>query len=184
MSSAKLDSTAEFKRRAELLGIAQPIIDAISALHLDSYGRFAFSIAYNPGQADDTPFTDLANRLNGGAPLPAGQLAGLRRLFWESHTLALADLKQRSEHGSESVNKKLPRPNAKQGPANEQRTRLVGVTWGPDSEPSHQLVDRFVPMCEENVISYVKPELYAPAGPKRFYQRSNHRAFHFRLMET
>lgn len=108
MSSAKLDSTAEFKRRAELLGIAQPIIDAISALHLDSYGRFAFSIAYNPGQADDTPFTDLANRLNGGAPLPAGQLAGLRRLFWESHTLALADLKQRSEHGSESVNKKLP----------------------------------------------------------------------------
>ena len=158
MSSAKLDSTAEFKRRAELLGIAQPIIDAISALHLDSYGRFAFSIAYNPGQADDTPFTDLANRLNGGAALPAGQLAGLRRLFWESHTLALADLKQRSEHGSESVNKKLPTAE-RQARANEQRTRLVGVTWGPDSEPSHQLVDRFVAMCEENVISYVKPEL-------------------------
>ena len=90
--------------------------------------------------------------------MPAGQLAGLRRLFWESHTLALADLKHRTEHGTDAVNKKLPTAE-RQARANEQRTRLVGVTWGPDSEPSHQLVDRFVAMCEENVISYVKPEL-------------------------
>ena len=158
MSSAELDSTVEFKRRAGVLGIAQPLIDAISHLQLDSFGRFAFSIAYSPGQADETPFTDLAARLNGGAPPAPGQLAGLRRLFWESHTLALADLKHRSEHGGDAVNKKLPTAE-RQARANEQRTRLVGVTWGPDIEPSHQLVDRFVAMCEENVISYVKPEL-------------------------
>ena len=41
----------------------------------------------------------------------------------------------------------------------EQRTRLTGLVWGPDCEPSHQLVDRFVAMCEEGVITYVKPEL-------------------------
>ena len=158
MSSAELDSSAEFKRRAEVLGLAQPIIDALTLVHLDSFGRFAFSIAYSPGQQDDTAFTDLATRLNGGIAMPAGQLAGLRRWFWESHTLALADLKHRTEHGTDAVNKKLPTAE-RQARANEQRTRLVGVTWGPDSEPSHQLVDRFVAMCEENVISYVKPEL-------------------------
>ena len=39
------------------------------------------------------------------------------------------------------------------------RQRLTGLVWGPDCEPSHQLVDRFVSMCEEGVINYVKPEL-------------------------
>lgn len=85
-------------------------------------------------------------------------MAPLRRLFWESHTLALAELKQKSEHGSDGVMKKLPTAERK-ARADNQRARLTGVVWGPETEPSHQLVDRFVAMVEENVVSYVKPEL-------------------------
>ena len=37
-----------------------------------------------------------------------GLLASLRRLYWESHTLSLADLKSKAEHGTDSIPKKLP----------------------------------------------------------------------------
>lgn len=114
-------------------------------------------MAYFPGQADEQPLVDLVTTLVGGPPTP-DQMASVRRLFWESHTLALADLKQRSDHGSDSVSKKLPTSERKMR-SEEQRTRLTGLVWGPDCEPSHQLVDRFVAMCEEGVITYVKPEL-------------------------
>ncbi len=158
MSVAELDSTAEFNRRAELLGVSQRLRDALGRQGLNTFGRFAFSVAYSPGQQDETPLTDLATMLNGGVPVNPGEMASLRRLFWESHTLALADLKQKSEHGSEGVTKKLPTAERK-ARSDNQRTRLTGVVWGPESEPSHQLVDRFVTMMEDNVVSYVKPEL-------------------------
>ena len=158
MSTAELDSAAEFERRAELLGVPQLYRDALRIQGLNTFGRFAFSVAYTPGQRDETPLADLAAGMNGGiAPTPAA-MASLRRLFWESHTLALADLKQKSEHGSDGVTKKLPTAERK-ARADNQSARLTGVVWGPESQPSHQLVDRFVAMVEENVVSYVKPEL-------------------------
>lgn len=158
MSTAELDSTAEFERRAELLGVSQLIRDALRHQGLNTFGRFAFSVAYSPGQQDETPLTDLAAQINGGVALAPGPMASFRRLFWESHTLALAELKQKSEHGSDEVMKKLPTAERK-ARADNQRARLTGVVWGPETEPSHQLVDRFVAMVEENVVSYVKPEL-------------------------
>ena len=43
--------------------------------------------------------------------------------------------------------------------AKDQKARLSGIVWGPDTEPSDQLVDRFVQMAAENVVVYVKPEM-------------------------
>ena len=157
MAPSELDSKAEFARRAQVLGVGDTLLQSIKDAGLDTYGRFAFSVAYFPGQADEQPLVDLVTTLVGGPPTP-DQMASVRRLFWESHTLALADLKQRSDHGSDSVSKKLPTSERKMR-SEEQRTRLTGLVWGPDCEPSHQLVDRFVAMCEEGVITYVKPEL-------------------------
>ena len=108
MSTAELDSAAEFERRAELLGVPQLFRDALRVQGLNTCGRFAFSVAYTPGQRDETPLADLATAINGGVTPPPATMASLRRLFWESHTLALADLKQKSEYGSDGVTKKLP----------------------------------------------------------------------------
>ena len=72
--------------------------------------------------------------------------------------MALGDLKQRQEHGSEGVSKKLP-TSEREARSNEQRKRLRGVVWGADAERSHPPVDRFVSMVEENAVTYVKPEL-------------------------
>ena len=107
MASSELDSKAEFARRAQVLGVGDALLQSIKDAGLDTYGRFAFSVAYFPGQSDEQPLVDLVTTLVGGPPTP-DQMASVRRLFWESHTLALADLKQRSDHGSDSVSKKLP----------------------------------------------------------------------------
>ena len=153
---SELDSSVEFERRAKVLGVDDIVIQALKADNIDTYGKFAFSVAYAPGATDERPLLEMIARVAGDPPPPA-QTAAMRRLFWESHTLALADLKQRSEHGSDTVSKKLPASERK-ARSDAQRGRLTGLTWGPDAEPSHQLVDRFVAMYEENIIAYVKPE--------------------------
>eukprot|EP00439_Symbiodinium_sp_Y106_P004647 s11679_g1.t1 len=43
--------------------------------------------------------------------------------------------------------------------AEAQKSRLTGITWSPETEPSHQLVDRFVTMLEEQAVTYIRPEL-------------------------
>ena len=130
---------------------------ALVAAGFDTFGKYAFSVPYVSGAADERPLVELLKKTFGANPKDS-ELACLRRLFWESHALALADLRQRQEHGSESITKKLP-TSERVARAQEQKKRLSGVIWGPDTEPSDQLVDRFVQMAEENVVTYVKPEL-------------------------
>ena len=157
MASAELESTAEFVQRSGALGISSTNVRALVDAGFDTFGKFAFSVPYTPGSSDESPLVDWLTRTLGG-PIDPAQLACLRRLFWESHALALGDLKQRQEHGSEGVSKKLP-TSERVARSNEQRKRLKGVVWGADTEPSHQLVDRFVAMVEENAVTYVRPEL-------------------------
>ena len=157
MATAELESVAEFKRRASALGVTEDHLKALVAAGFDTFGKYAFSVPYVPGAADERPLVELLKKTFGANPKDS-ELACLRRLFWESHALALADLKQRQEHGSESITKKLP-TSERVARAQEQKKRLSGVIWGPDTEPSDQLVDRFVQMAEENVVTYVKPEL-------------------------
>ena len=157
MSTAELESAAEFARRAAALGVSTANVEKLAKAGFDTFGKYAFSVPYNPSSSDETPLRDMLKASLGSDP-DAGQLACLRRLFWESHALALADLRYRQEHGSEGVAKKLPTAERVHR-AKEQKNRLQGLVWGPDSEPSDQLVDRFVQMSEDNVVTYVKPEM-------------------------
>ena len=156
MATAELESVAEFKRRASALGVTEDHLKALVAAGFDTFGKFAFSVPYVPGAAEEKPLVDLFKKTFAAEPKDA-ELACLRRLFWESHALALADLKQRQEHGSDNVTKKLPTAE-RVSRAQEQKKRLSGIIWGPATEPSDQLVDRFVQMAEDNAVTCVKPE--------------------------
>ena len=158
MATAELESVAEFKRRASALGVTEAHLNALVGAGFDTFGKYAFAVPYVPGAADEKPLVDLLKKTFGGVDPKDSELACLRRLFWESHALALADLKQRQEHGSDNVTKKLP-TSERVARSQDQKKRLSGVIWGPDTEPSDQLVDRFVQMSEDNVAGYVKPEL-------------------------
>lgn len=59
-----------------------------------TFGRYAFAIP--PQQSDETPLVAFLTNLLGEAP-EEDQLACLRRLYFEPHTLAMTDVRQRVE---------------------------------------------------------------------------------------
>ena len=132
-------------------------VDALVSAGFKTFGQYAFSVPYQPGSADESPLVDLLTATLSGEP-PASQLSCLRRLFWESHGLVVRGLRLRQEHGSDTVIKKLP-TSERVARAEAQKSRLTGITWSPETEPSHQLVDRFVTMLEEQAVTYIRPEL-------------------------
>ena len=63
---------------------------------------------------------------------------GLRRLFFESAALAVHEFKQRSERDEAAEPSKMPvaERNAR---LEDQKKRLQGIHFSPETEPSHQL---------------------------------------------
>ena len=157
MATSELDSEVEFKRRALQLGVSSTNVDALVSAGFKTFGQNAVSVPYQPGSADESPLVDLLTATLSGEP-PASQLSCLRRLFWESHGLVVRDLRLRQEHGSDTVIKKLP-TSERVARAEAQKSRLTGITWSPETEPSHRLVDRFVTVLEEQAVTYIRPEL-------------------------
>ena len=100
-----------------------------------------------------------ARQLLEGDPSPC-QLSCIRRLIFESHTYALADMQLRIEpqvdvHGMQA--RKLP-PAEREARQKEQEKRLAGVMFTPETIPSHHLVDLCVEMAETGILSYLNPE--------------------------
>ena len=85
MASSELDSKAEFARRAQVLGVGDTLLQSIKDAGLDTYGRFAFSVAYFPGRADEQPLVDFVTTLVGGPPTPESDGFSAQALFG-SHT--------------------------------------------------------------------------------------------------
>ena len=158
MASSTLDSTAAFEDRAKAFGLEQWLLDKLRAQHLNTFGSFAFSVAHNPQVQNDKPFVDFMHAL-AEAELEPKQMAVLRRLFFESHTLALADVRMRVESSPDptAASRKLPAAERLARQEAQQR-RLGGVIFNPDTIPSNHLVDTFVEMLEHNTLQYVKPE--------------------------
>ena len=80
MATAELESVAEFKRRASALGVTDAHLKALLSAGFDTFGKFAFSVPYVPGAADEKPLVDLL-RKTFAAERRDAELACLRRLF-------------------------------------------------------------------------------------------------------
>ena len=88
MATAELESVAEFKRRASALGVTEDHLKALVTAGFDTFGKYAVAVPYVPGAADEKPLVELLKKTFGANPKNS-ELACLRRLFWESHALAL-----------------------------------------------------------------------------------------------
>ena len=147
-----------FEETARAFGVENWVIAKFKERNLNTFGRFAFAVAFNPQNQNDKPFVDYVENL-AESTLGQDQLAALRRLFFESHTLALADVRIRVESSPDpsTASRKLPTAErlARQ---TAQQCRLGGIIFNPDTIPANQLVDTFVEMLEHNTLSYVKPE--------------------------
>ena len=148
-----LDSKASFVQRAIEVGLTDRQVQALDAVGVNSFARYAYCTAYQPGQVDDTPLVQFWTRALGDDP-DAGTLASARRLFFESHALALDELKTRSERTEPSEARTIPLAE-KMDRMRNLKARLTGITFTPSSEPSHNLIDRACQQLEDNVLTYI-----------------------------
>jgi hypothetical protein len=149
-----MDSKAVFAQRLGELGLTD-FKEEFDMRGWDSHGNFAFASTYVPGAADDARFVAQVILPLLGAPDHV-KVTSVRRLFYESYTIMVSDLKHRVERTDDEPLRKLP--------VAERAARLTALQarLGPavpvadESECSHALVDRMVQMYDENVLSYIE----------------------------
>ena len=102
-----MDSEAAFKERASVIGVPSPGIAKLQAKGVATFGAFAFLSSFQPGGTDETPFVRaLATTLDvRESDISTAELVTFRRLYYESHTLALGDLRSRMETTSSNGRK-------------------------------------------------------------------------------
>lgn len=135
-------------------GIPQEELDALSTGGIETFAQYAFCTSYQPGSGPDDALFDHLESLLGTKPSGA-MASNYRRLFFESHSLALKDLQSRLERSDISEVKILPLAEKAQG-IEDLRKRLPGVMLSSSLEPSHALVDKAVHQFEENCIKLIE----------------------------
>ena len=158
MAASTLESEAAFKERALQIGIEERHVEKFVEKRFAAFGRYAFAVVYSPHHTDEAPLRRFLTELLEEEP-SLDQLSCMRRLFFEAHTMALTDARQRVEASPDPgmATRKLATAErvARQ---KEQESRLGGLVFTPETTPSNYLVDLFVEMCETGVLSYIKPE--------------------------
>jgi hypothetical protein len=150
---AGIESEAAFTNRATAIGVSDVVIAAIKAGGVATFGTFAFCCPYVPGTPDEEPFKRAMEAVLGREPT-IGESAHLRRLYYESHALALADMKTRVDRSENDEPKALPAPE-REVRLRDQKTRLVGLVITPATQPSNSLVDRCCQQLEDQIIKYI-----------------------------
>ena len=149
-----IDSKVAFANRALELGIAEAEIDALKGVNITSYATYAYCCNFQPGQADDAPLTAFLTTTLGAEP-SASVASKFRRLFFEAHALSLEDLKSRAERSESSEARVIPLAE-KMDRIRLQKERLAGISFTPQSEPSHSLIDKVCQQLDDNVVSYIE----------------------------
>jgi len=155
-----LDSTAVFKARLKAIGVPDSEATKLLANDLDTLAKFAYITSIQPGLGDDAPFVKVISTTLGYTddnPIGPGLLSSLRRLWFESHTVAISEIRQKVEKVDDTPSK-LPFPE-REVKRISQQARLAGVIIEGELEPSHALVDIAYSIRETDILKYIDPSL-------------------------
>ena len=154
---AIVDSVAAFSERAKYFGIEQTDLEVLVRKKAASFGAFAWVATFNPSSTDDGPLKTALRDILERDPTVL-DMSRFRRLHFESHAIAVSDARIRVERTDEAPARKLPAPE-RAARYQEQKDRLTGLVWNLHLEPSHALLDKVQAQVEENMPSYIEPEL-------------------------
>ena len=120
-----LQSAALFQQKIKQYGLGE-FADRFTQCGWSNFGDFAFSANYQPGGADESPFTnDVVEPLLGDPNHP--KKAALRRLFFEAYTAMAADY-QRMANQTDETDRLRNLPAAERNCRMEAiRNELVGL---------------------------------------------------------
>lgn len=151
--AAGIESTAVFRARALQVGVSVDILDLFAVSGVSTMGSFAFCSAFQPGNPDETAFVAVVERML-TRPALVGEMANIRRLYYESHTVLLAEMKGRVERTEDSKPTKLM-PAERASRHAQQQARISGLVLSGPYECSHSLVDKIFQMLDDNVLRYL-----------------------------
>lgn len=148
------DSSAVFFSRCKAVGLEDGEIDSMKTAGFTTYANFAFSSSFQPGAVDETPFVEgVLNKVLGTAD--HAKAPALRRLFYESYTLVAAELKKRVDRTDDDKPKVMPLQE-RASRWLTLKSRLKGVTFTEETEPSFQLIDLFAQQVDDGQIRYIE----------------------------
>ena len=153
-----IDSAAQFKSRADEVGMTVATRDALIAAGLNTMSKLAFWINQPGTVADEAAVTAASTAILGAAP-SVGDLAAIKRLHFESQAFTLQALKNSIDGpGADTMQpKKIPLAE-KEARMTAIRTRLTGIALEGPLEPSTSLLEQTVHQHETKTIKYLPPE--------------------------
>ena len=160
MATSMLDSKPVFVARMISSGVPIAYIDRLVLDNIDTLGRLAYCSSSVPASGDDVAFVTTVCKAIGKTEeeIGSGMLGAIRRVWYESHTVAVAEIKHKVESTGESVPRKLPIPE-RAARSEAQERRLAGVDINSRIEPSYSLCDFVSHMKEDEQLRYVSPEM-------------------------
>ena len=151
-----LDSEAQFAQRTIDLKLSEELKRSLKRTGLQTFGTFAYAHG-QPGQniADEAFETWVTGQLLTGATI--ADIAGAKRLLFESQTIVLASLQDQVNTADASSIKKVPVAEH-ETKMRAIKQRLTGLLIEGPLEPGHALLDTTASMMQLNEIKYIPPE--------------------------
>ena len=151
-----LDSEAQFAQRTIDLKLSEELKRSLSRAGLRTFGTYAYSHG-QPGQniSDDSFEQWVTGQLLTGATI--ADIAGAKRLLFESQTMVLAALQDQVNSSDSSAIKKVPVAE-RETKMKAIRGRLTGLLIEGPLDPGHALLDATASMMQLNEIKYIPPE--------------------------
>ena len=151
-----LDSEAQFLQRQLDLRFSEDLKRSLRRNNLVTFGNFAYSHGQPGQQINDESFeTWFTTNVLQGASI--ADIAGAKRLLFESQTMVLAHLQNQVQLPDTSSVKKVPAAERDSKMAIIRR-KLTGLLIEGPMEPGHHLLDLAAHMYQTNEIRYIAPE--------------------------
>ena len=94
-----LDSQPVFESRLKATGVGEAHIQELIDAGITSLGTLAFLTNCQPGIGDDKPLIDEIAKIlkfNQSNPMPLAVASSIRRIWFEAHSVAMAEMKNKS----------------------------------------------------------------------------------------
>ena len=152
LAAMALDSKASFASRLDDLGLTD-LAGQFDSLGWDTFGALAYATGTPGAPSSDSVLDErliipvlgfVTNRL----------AAQVRRLYFESVTIAAAELRRRVDRPADPLTATLP-PEEREARRVRLQARLTGISISGDLEPAPSLMDEAYRIYEENSLKYV-----------------------------
>ena len=154
--ASMLDSEAQFLQRTLDLKFSEELRRSFRRNNLLTFGNYAYAHG-QPGQniVDETFGNWFTTNVLPGASI--ADIAGAKRLLFESQTMVLAHLQDPLNLPDSTSVKKVPSAERESKWA-LMRKKLTGLLIEGPMEPGHHLLDLAAHMFQSNEIRYIAPE--------------------------